>query len=218
VANFKLKESADKVSAGTTLAGVNIIPQAGFIMPFAGTTAPSGWALCDGTNGTPDLRGFFIIGATSSGNIGGTTGSNNHTHNYTFSNINVSLTTNVANHSAAIVDNVMSAAGAPVSHSHTYSAGVTTPNHSSGNFINWSNGNTTTRSARVHRHSGTTSTMTTSAVVGSGHVHNRSSGTITNGTITETSHTHTVLTSPSGVTSPNETIAGNIIMNYIMKL
>ena len=218
MANFKLKESADKVSSGTALAGVNIIPQAGFIMPFAGTTAPSGWALCDGTNGTPDLRGYFVIGATSSGNIGGVTGSNTHTHSYTFSNINISLTTNVADHSAAIVDNVMSAAGAPVSHSHTYSAGVTTPNQSSGNFINWSNGNTTTRSARVHRHSGTTNTMTTSAVVGSGHVHNRSSGTLTNGTITETSHGHNVTSNPSGTTNSGETIPGNIIMNYIMKL
>ncbi len=27
--------------------------------------APSGWALCDGTNGTPDLRGRFVVGATN---------------------------------------------------------------------------------------------------------------------------------------------------------
>lgn len=24
---------------------------------------PAGWALCDGNNGTPDLRGKFIVGA-----------------------------------------------------------------------------------------------------------------------------------------------------------
>lgn len=24
---------------------------------------PAGWALCDGNNGTPDLRGKFLIGA-----------------------------------------------------------------------------------------------------------------------------------------------------------
>lgn len=29
------------------------------------TTIPYGWALCDGTNGTPDLRGRFIIGTGS---------------------------------------------------------------------------------------------------------------------------------------------------------
>ncbi len=30
-------------------------------------SVPSGWALCDGANGTPDLRGRFIVGAGSSG-------------------------------------------------------------------------------------------------------------------------------------------------------
>jgi len=43
-------------------------------MMFTGSTAPSGWAFCDGSNGTPDLRSRFIVGAGStysSGNTGG---------------------------------------------------------------------------------------------------------------------------------------------------
>lgn len=41
-----------------------IIPVRGIVM-WSGTIAeiPVGWALCDGTNGTPDLRDKFIIGA-----------------------------------------------------------------------------------------------------------------------------------------------------------
>lgn len=39
----------------------NIIPR-GIIIAFNGTEIPYGWALCDGTNGTPDLRGRFILG------------------------------------------------------------------------------------------------------------------------------------------------------------
>lgn len=37
----------------------------GIITMWSGTivTIPSGWALCDGTNGTPDLRDRFIVGA-----------------------------------------------------------------------------------------------------------------------------------------------------------
>jgi len=31
---------------------------------------PGGWALCNGDNGTPDLRGRFIVGATESGDTG----------------------------------------------------------------------------------------------------------------------------------------------------
>ena len=36
--------------------------QKGTIVAFWGTTAPQGWAICDGTNGTPDLRGVFLRG------------------------------------------------------------------------------------------------------------------------------------------------------------
>ena len=38
---------------------------AGVICMWSGSTdsVPSGWALCDGTNGTPDLRDRFVIGA-----------------------------------------------------------------------------------------------------------------------------------------------------------
>jgi len=35
----------------------------GIIVEFNSTVAPDGWAICDGTNGTPDLRNKFIIGA-----------------------------------------------------------------------------------------------------------------------------------------------------------
>ena len=38
----------------------------GMIIPYYGLKAPYGWALCDGNNDTPDLRGRFIIGAGDS--------------------------------------------------------------------------------------------------------------------------------------------------------
>ena len=80
----------------------NIIPSGGIIM-WSGSVAtiPSGWYLCNGTNGTPNLVNRFIIGAGSSYGVGatggskdaivvshshtGTTGgqSNGHTHNFT---------------------------------------------------------------------------------------------------------------------------------------
>ncbi len=45
-----------------------------------GATIPSGWALCDGTRGTPDLRDKFIVGAGSSYGVGSTGGDTTHTH------------------------------------------------------------------------------------------------------------------------------------------
>ena len=47
-------------------AAINSVP-AGLIALWSGTiaTVPSGWYLCNGSNGTPDLRNRFIIGANS---------------------------------------------------------------------------------------------------------------------------------------------------------
>lgn len=46
----------------------------GMIMMFTGTTAPTGWSLCDGTNGTPDLRSRFIVGQGGTYSINSTGG------------------------------------------------------------------------------------------------------------------------------------------------
>ena len=50
---------------------------AGMIMMFSGSTAPSGWAFCDGQNGTPDLRDRFIVGSGSTYSLNATGGSAN---------------------------------------------------------------------------------------------------------------------------------------------
>lgn len=65
----------------------------GMIAMWSGTKVPSGWVLCNGQNGTPDLRSKFILGATSSDNIGVAGGSTSHTltvdelpsHSHTYS-------------------------------------------------------------------------------------------------------------------------------------
>ncbi len=76
------------------------------------SSIPSGWALCDGTNGTPDLRGRFILGVNPNANkstsftvremnnVGGSETHTllveempSHTHNY----INAGNTSSVGN-------------------------------------------------------------------------------------------------------------------------
>lgn len=57
----------------------------GMIQLWSGSVAsiPSGWALCDGSNGTPDLRNSFIIGAGSTYAPGATGGEPSHAHTIT---------------------------------------------------------------------------------------------------------------------------------------
>ncbi len=58
-----------------------LVPSGGIIM-WSGSTAsiPSGFVLCDGTNGTPDLRNKFIVGAGSTYAVAATGGATTHTH------------------------------------------------------------------------------------------------------------------------------------------
>ena len=67
------------------------IPSGGIIL-WSGSTGsvPSGWYLCDGTNGTPDLRNSFIVGAGNTYAVGATGGTADaivvsHTHTATSS-------------------------------------------------------------------------------------------------------------------------------------
>ena len=55
----------------------------GTILPWYGdpNSIPSGFALCNGSNGTPDLRDRFLVGAGSSYNRGATGGANTVTLN-----------------------------------------------------------------------------------------------------------------------------------------
>jgi len=44
---------------------------------------PAGYVLCDGNNGTPDLRNKFIVGAGGAYPVNDTGGSQYHTHTFT---------------------------------------------------------------------------------------------------------------------------------------
>jgi hypothetical protein len=63
------------------------IPSGGIII-WSGSVAsvPSGWYLCNGSNGTPDLRDRFVVGAGSTYSVAATGGSANAivvSHNHT---------------------------------------------------------------------------------------------------------------------------------------
>lgn len=60
------------------LVSKHLIPT-GIICMWSGVAVPSDWHLCDGTNGTPDLRNRFIVGAGNEYTIGDVGGEREHT-------------------------------------------------------------------------------------------------------------------------------------------
>jgi microcystin-dependent protein len=76
----------------------------GVIVMWSGSTAsvPSGWHICDGTLGTPDLRDRFVVGAGSTYAVNGTGGSKDavvvsHTHTWSGSTGNAGSHTHAVN-------------------------------------------------------------------------------------------------------------------------
>ena len=58
------------------IAGGGFIPTGGIIIwSGAANAIPTGWLLCNGSNGTPDLRNRFVVGAGSTYAVGATGGS-----------------------------------------------------------------------------------------------------------------------------------------------
>ena len=75
---------------------------------YTGSSAPSGWAICNGSNGTPDLRNRFIVAAGSSYAVDNTGGANTVTLS----------TANLPSHTHSFSGNV---SNANLSHSHSWS-------------------------------------------------------------------------------------------------
>ena len=78
-----------QVASGSSFIGAGTIPVGGIIM-WSGSIAsiPTGWALCNGSSGTPDLRDRFIVGAGNNYSVAGVGGTSDsqlpaHTHNVT---------------------------------------------------------------------------------------------------------------------------------------
>lgn len=189
-----------------TLNGINtsgnsgLVPS-GAILMWSGSigTIPSGWNLCDGTNGTPDLRNRFVVGAGSSYSVDDTGGASSVTlsasqmpaHTHTFSD-----TTSAAGAHSHSFSGTTSTDGA---HNHTYywsgvSGSDNSPDVDNATSSGADSGPTSTAGAHNHTFSGTTSSVS--------------------------DHTHSVsgTTSSAGSGSSHENRPPYYALAYIMKL
>jgi trimeric autotransporter adhesin len=83
----------------TSFVGNGVIPVGGIIM-WSGSIAsiPNGWSLCNGQNGTPDLRDRFVVGAGNAYSVANTGGSKDAivvSHNHTINDPGHSHTTGI---------------------------------------------------------------------------------------------------------------------------
>lgn len=77
VSTVKLQDAS--VTSEKLAADISFFPVGGIIMWHGSTgSIPTGWALCDGTNGTPNLSGKFIVSQGSGYAVNDNGGSNTH--------------------------------------------------------------------------------------------------------------------------------------------
>ena len=166
----------------------SLFPAGGIIM-WSGSTAPAGWALCDGTQGTPDLRNKFIVGYSTTYPMSSTGGRRDaiipsHTHNATSTFAGTALDS----HTHTISD---------PGHTHSINGGSSSTYQSGGGY-GASTGHNTTAAA-----------VTLSATTGIG-INGASAGTPT-GTVSTTIDS-------TGTTVTDSNLPPYYALAFIMKL
>jgi hypothetical protein len=213
MANLKLKENLTIQSGSTSF--IDVLPVTGHILPFAGPSnkIPSGWVLCDGTNGTPNLIGK-IPGGVSNISVGS---NQTHSHSFTHALSNFNSTTVVD--SATTGTFGQSANNSP--HSHGGSAGINVNAWGNTGPANRSNGTQANVIGMNHTHGGTTSGSTGIGTgnANAGHTHNQQTGATIDGTSGNT-HSHPIPATPTSPTSnvSHTALPSIFYVNFIMKV
>ena len=170
-----------------------LMPSRGIIM-WSGTAAdiPTGWALCDGTGGTPDLTDRFILGAGKTYQPGATGGAATATPSVTAGNAKTGLSL-----ATAAPGGTAGATGTGIGIQGTTLDGNTLPNHNH-TFSSHFGYGPNNGDHDVHKNNGTIYTHATGnswahahGVSDPGHTH--AVTTAAHGhTVTDGGHTHTL--------------------------
>ena len=216
-----------------TTAFVQAAIPSGIILMWSGSIAsiPGGWALCNGSNGTPDLRDRFVVGAGSTYAVGATGGANTVTldatmipsHTHTVTTTGSTSSENAHSHTFSGTTGNMSA---NASHSHN----ISDPSHShvlgnSGNtggldLGGWSGPYMMASGVKDSNWSTTTQNATTGITINSTSVEH--THTYSGTTSTQAAHTHTLTLSSTAASTggglAHENRPPYYALAYIMRL
>ena len=192
----RARDEADRAESNANSVDPLLLTPQGIIVMWSGSVAsiPTGWNLCDGTNGTPNLRDRFVVGAGSTYAVGATGGSAN----------------------AVVVAHSHSASsGSAGSHSHTGSTNSTGAHtHSVRTHISTNVNHVGHRVMRQDTSSNTSAGRTdVSGAARSAGSHSHSLSINSNG-----SHTHSVSVNSSGESGSGKNLPPYYALAYIMKL
>jgi hypothetical protein len=165
-----IRQNYDDIQqANTDIAAV--VP-AGVITMWSGSSAsiPAGWTLCNGSNGTPDLRSRFVVGATGTWAVGATGGESSTT----------SDSQGAHTHTGDTGSHVLTTSEIP-SHTHTFTVNALNSDSQGQGALTGGSSNT------GGSPDGTFSGTTAATGSGGGHTHSISS---------DGAHTHSVTTLP----------------------
>ncbi|MCI0756683.1 phage tail protein [Teichococcus vastitatis] len=175
--------------------GVRLIPVGTVVMWYGDLNAvPAGWYVCNGTNGTPDLRNRFIVGAGAAYGVGVTGGVDTH---------NVQTSTNGHhNHTGVVTAGGYHTHGGTVGHTAlgiehipAHQHGMVSNSGGGGGLIEIT-GNYGNTNNYILRMDGTpSSTVGFTSATGSGHGHTHGiagDGEHTHGIQPEGGHAHTI--------------------------
>ena len=206
VAGFSIAEGVGTVSdfndaMRNMLSIIRTALPSGIISMWSGTISeiPDGWYLCDGTNGTPDLRDRFVVGASDGADPGGTGGASTQT----LSVGNLPAHTHTVNPPSTVT----TSGG---SHSHSASSAGSGSHGHAGSISSAGAHTHTTGSAGSHQHNFGVGTSSNTQLAGAGDraVDARTNGSGDSiGTTSSTgAHTHTI--SSDGAHTHNLSIVG----------
>ena len=212
-----------------TTAFVQAAIPSGVIFLWSGSVAtiPSGWALCNGSSGTPDLRNRFVVGAGSTYSVGDTGGANTVTldatmipsHTHTVTTTGSTSSENAHSHTFS-----GTTSGQSATHSHT--ATVSDPGHFHSSDSNGAPNGIGAGAAYTTGYPNfpgkDTDTKTTGITVSNGNASADHNHTYSGTTSTQAAHTHTLTLSSTAATTggglSHENRPPYYALAYIMRL